>query len=181
VTTYVALFRAVNVGGTGKVSMAALKAVATGLGFEQPQTLLNSGNLVFRAPATKSLELERSLEREVSAHLGVTTVVVVRSAAEWLRVIARNPFPAEAAGDPGHLLVMALKDPVKSDQVARVRAAIKGREVVGGDGREIYLVYPDGAGTSRLTSAVIEKAIGTRGTARNWNTTLKLASMMADH
>jgi uncharacterized protein (DUF1697 family) len=58
-----------------------------------------------------------------------------------------------------------------------LQEAIKGREVVRGDGKHLYLVYPDGIGESKLTNVIIEKKIGTRGTARNWNTTLKLLAL----
>ena len=177
VTTYIAVLRAVNVGGRSPVSMAALRDFAEALGFARPQTLLQSGNLVFQAPRAVPASLERLLETEASARLGLDTEFMVRTAGEWDRVIAGNPFPAEAVSDPSHLLVMALKSPVKAGAVAAVQASIKGREVVRGEGAQLYLVYPDGIGRSRLTSAIIEKATATRGTARNWNTVLKLAAL----
>jgi len=179
VTTYVALLRAVNVGGRSPVSMAALREFAADLGFERPQTLLQSGNLVFGAPATKTSSLERLLEAEASTRLGLDTNIVVRSAAEWHLVIGRNPFPAEAETDPSHLLVMALKGPMKAGAVDALQASIKGRETVRGAGTHLYLVYPDGIGRSRLTAAVIERAVATTGTARNWNTVLKLETLAA--
>jgi uncharacterized protein (DUF1697 family) len=59
--------------------------------------------------------------------------------------------------------------------VSALQQAITGREVVRANGREAYIVYPDGIGRSRLTTALIEKKFGTRGTARNWNTAVKIA------
>ncbi len=72
---------------------------------------------------------------------------------------------------------MALKGAPDAGAVAALQAAITGREVVRADGRHAYLVYPDGVGRSRLTLALIEKKLGTSGTARNWNTALKLAAL----
>ncbi|PYJ75629.1 MAG: hypothetical protein DME69_14645 [Verrucomicrobia bacterium] len=72
---------------------------------------------------------------------------------------------------------MALKDAPKDTDVKALQAAITGREVVRAGGKHLYIVYPDGIGRSRLTNAVIDKLLGTRGTGRNWNTVLKLASL----
>jgi uncharacterized protein (DUF1697 family) len=69
---------------------------------------------------------------------------------------------------------MVLKDAPKAGAVKALQAAITGREIVRAHGREAYLVYPDGIGPSKLTHALIEKTLGTRGTGRNWNTVLKL-------
>jgi len=79
--------------------------------------------------------------------------------------------------DPARLIMMCLRDAPTADQVKALQAAIKGREVVKAIGRQAYIVYPDGQGRSRLTIQLIEKALGTRGTARNWNTVLKLGEL----
>jgi uncharacterized protein (DUF1697 family) len=175
-TSYIALLRAVNVGGRNPVAMADLRDLAARVGLDDPRTLLQSGNLVFRS-ARAAAALERMLESEASARLGLDTDFMVRSAADWQAVIDRNPFPREAKDDPGHLLVMAFKRAPKSGDVKALQAAITGREVVRAEGPHAYLVYPDGVGRSRLTTAVIERTLGTRGTGRNWNTVLKLAAL----
>jgi uncharacterized protein (DUF1697 family) len=94
--------------------------------------------------------------------------------------VARNPFPAEAERDPAHLTVVFLKDAPKAKAVEALAAAIRGREVIQADGRHLYAYYPDGVGRSKLTHALIESKLGTRGTARNWNTVLKLAQLCGD-
>jgi len=165
-TTHIALLRGINVGGNKMISMADLRARAERLGLEEPRTLLQSGNLVFRSRKSPA-QLEKLLEKE----LGVT--VMVRTAEEWKAVVAANPFPDEARNDPGRLVVLCLKE---ARNAADLQPAIVGREVARGKGRELYLYYPDGQGTSKLTNALIERKLGTSGTARNWNTTLKLLS-----
>ena len=94
-------------------------------------------------------------------------------------LIAANPFPEQAASDPAHLVLMGtLRDaPSAGGREDALRAAIKGREIVQARGRHLYIVYPDGIGPSKLTGGVIERALSTRGTARNWNTVLKLAAL----
>ena len=176
-TTYVALLRGINVGGHKPVAMADLHHLLTQLGLADARSLLQSGNLVFGANGRTAARLERLLEAEAAKRLGLQTDFFVRSAKEWKSVVANNPFSKEAARDPGHLVVMALKDAPKDTDVKALQAAITGREVVRAGGKHLYIVYPDGIGRSRLTNAVIDKQLGTRGTGRNWNTVLKLARL----
>ncbi len=177
-TSYIALLRAVNLGPHNKVAMADLRGLLQRQGFEEPRSLLQSGNLAFRAPARPPAELERLLEAEAGAGLGLRTEFFVRTGEEWRAVIAANPFPTEAARDPAHLLVVCLREAPRPDAVAALEGAVAGRERVRVHGREVYIVYPDGIGRSRLTSAVIEKKLGARGTGRNWNTVLKLGELV---
>jgi uncharacterized protein (DUF1697 family) len=176
VTTHIALLRAVNVGGRGKVAMTDLRAMLEELGFEAPQSLLQSGNLVF-ASETTGAALEAVLEQEAKARLGLATDFIVRTANEWRRIVAANPFAAMAKEDPTHLVVMPLKSPPDAAGLKGLRAWIPGREAIEASGRELYISYPDGIGTSKLTGAVIERRVGARGTARNWNTVTKLAAL----
>jgi uncharacterized protein (DUF1697 family) len=175
-TTHVALLRAVNVGGR-KAVMAELRAWLAELGFEEPRSLLQSGNLVFRSQPTGAA-LEALLETEAAARLGYAADVLVRTADEWRALVAANPHAAMARDDPGHLVVMPLKSAPGAAEVAALQAQIQGREVVKAAGRELYITYPDGIGDSRLTLQVIERRLGVRGTARNWNTATKLAAML---
>lgn len=174
----VALLRGINVGGHNKIAMADLRKLAESLGLSRPQTLLQSGNLVFDGRRRSSLVLENMLERETEKRLGLTVDFNVRSADDWRAIIASNPFPKEAKADPSHVVVMCMKGIRKPLDAKSLQAAIKGPEVVRTHGRELYAWYPAGIGTSKLTNAVIEKNLGTRGTARNWNTVLKLAAIL---
>jgi uncharacterized protein (DUF1697 family) len=178
VTTYIARLRAVNVAGHQPVAMAGLREMLSGLGFADIQSLLQSGNLVFRGKARAAAPLERLLEAEARERLGLETDFFVRTAEEWKSVVARNPFRKEAESDPGHLIVMALKGAPEGKNVKALQAAITGPEVVRADGGHAYIIYPDGVGRSRLTNALIEKKLGTRCTGRNWNTVLKLAALV---
>ena len=157
--------------------MADLRDLLTRLGFVDARSLLRSGNLVFRSKARSGAQLERLLEAEAETHLGLQADFFVRTAEQWDEVLAGNPFPKEAARDPGHLLVMFLKDAPGVKEVRALQAAITGREVVRAQGRHAYIVFPNGIGRSRLTSALMEKTLGTRGTGRNWNTVRKLGAV----
>ena len=157
--------------------MADLRELMTTLGLAEPQTLLQSGNVVFRSDATPG-QLEVQLERAAAKRLGLQTDFFVRTAKEWRTIIDGNPFPKEAKADPSHVLAVVLKDEVDAATVAALQKTITGRELVRAKGRCLYVVYADGIGRSRLTSAVIEKRLGTRGTGRNWNTVLKLDDLV---
>jgi uncharacterized protein (DUF1697 family) len=174
---HVALLRAVNVGGTGTVAMPALRGLLTGLGFGEATTLLQSGNLVFRGDHRSGGELEILLENAAADRLQLRTDFLVRSAAEWARIVASNPYHDEAARDPSHLLLMVLKSAPPAHAFEALRAAITGPETFRAADREMYIRYPAGIGRSKLTTRLIETRLGTRGTGRNWNTVLKLTEL----
>jgi uncharacterized protein (DUF1697 family) len=157
--------------------MSDLRDLITDLGFSDARTLLQSGNLVFRGDGRKSAALEQLLETEARKRLALQADFLVRSADEWKDVVARNPFPKEAERDPSHLVVMFLKSAVNLKTVSAVQAAIAGRETIRADRRQMYIVYPDGIGRSRVSNVFLEGKLGIRGTARNWNTVLKLAAL----
>ena len=175
---HIALLRGINVGGHAMLAMADLRELLNTLGFRDARTLLQSGNVVFSGGARGGAPLEAQLEKETLKRLGLRTAYLVRSVDEWADVIARNPFPGEAKRDPGHLVVMFLKAAPEADAVGALSAGISGREVIRADGRHLYITYPDGQGRSKLTGTLIEKKLGTIGTARNWNTVLKVAALV---
>jgi uncharacterized protein (DUF1697 family) len=176
-TSYVALLRAINVGGRNVIPMAALRALCVDLGFAEPRTLLQSGNVVFRTALPRAT-IAPTLAAGIERHFGFSIDVIVRSASEWTALIEANPFPREAIDDPAHLVVMCCTSAPNATALAALDAAIVGREAVRASGAQVYLVYPDGIGNSRLTNAVIEKHLATNGTARNWNTVTKVAALL---
>jgi uncharacterized protein (DUF1697 family) len=178
-TVHIALLRAVNLAGSSAVAMSDLRSLMTELGFEA-KTLLQSGNLVFDAGKKKGAALETSIEKALAGRLSLKTEIFLRTAKEWDALVEANPFPKEAKADPGHLVLITLREKAKPADVKTLQASIKGRETVAAAGRELYVVYPDGIGRSKLTMAAIEKALGTRGTGRNWNTVLKIAALAAE-
>jgi len=176
-TIRIALLRAVNVAGHQQVAMGGLRDLLAQLGLVDVRSLLQSGNLIFRSDSRSGAALERLLESEVSKRLDLQTDFFIRSAKELTAIVTNNPFRDEAASDPGHLVVMFLKDAPDAKNIEALRAAITSAEILSADGKQLYIVYPDGIGRSRLTNALIERKLGTRGTGRNWNTVLKLDAL----
>lgn len=176
-TVHIALLRGINVGGHKPVAMSDLRSMLTELGFVDVRSLLQSGNLVFRSATRSAADLELLLEAETARRLGIRTDFLVRNAAEWGSIVARNPFRDEAERDPSHLLVLVLKSAPTAKHVQALQAAITGPEFVRAVGRHAYVFYPAGIGRSRVTNRLIEDKLATRGTGRNWNTVLKLAAL----
>jgi uncharacterized protein (DUF1697 family) len=172
----IALLRAVNVGGR-KVIMADLRDMLAGMGLGEPRTLLASGNAVFRSDDPAAL-LEARLEAAIQARFGLHSDVMIRTPAECSEALARGPFQAEAKAAPAYTYVMFLKAAPAPEALKVLQGAVEPLpEQVAVAGREAWLHYPDGAGRSKLTNQFIERRLGVRGTARNWNTVGKLAAL----
>lgn len=176
--TCVALLRGINVGGNNKIPMSDLRSFMESLGFDNVKTLLQSGNVVFESSRRKGVELERFLESETRKHFHLEIDYVVRTSDEWKKIIDSNPFRKEAKSDPGHLLVLFLKGAPELGAVKALQSAIVGREVIRAVGTQLFAVYPDGIGKSKLTNALMDRKLGVRGTGRNWNTVLKIAELL---
>ena len=166
--SFVALLRAVNVGGTGKLPMSELKAICETLGFASVRTYIASGNVVFASRKSESA-IKRDLEKALAAFAGKPVGVMVRSAAEMAQVAADNPFPKLA---PNRTMAIFLDEKPPKDTLAAVRGQ-KDEKIRPGK-REIYVHYGEGMGTSKLVIPVARS-----GTARNMNTVAKLAEMAA--
>jgi uncharacterized protein (DUF1697 family) len=173
-TTVIALLRGVNVGGHNKLPMAQLREIAVGAGFTDVRTYIQSGNLV----ASTVLEPESAakvLADAIRVATGLTVPVIVRTAQQWSDLIAANPFPD--ATDPGrHVHTIFLPAPATEVIRAFDATAFAPEEVVV-TGSEVHLHLPDGMGRSKLAVAVNRVPEVAAGTARNWNTVLKLATI----
>ena len=167
-TVFVALLRAVNVGGTGKLPMSDLRRLCEKAGFRAVRTYIASGNVVAERDGSEA-DAKAALEAELKAYAGKPVGVIVRSAAEMAEVMAKNPFPNQAAS---RTFAVFLDGPPPPDALASV--AGRADEELRLGAREIYVHYPSGMGRSKLR---IPAARG--GTARNMNTVAKLAAMAA--
>jgi len=164
--TYIALLRAVNVGGTGKLPMAELRAMCEALGFTQVRTYIASGNVVF-ASASTAKQVQASLESALAIYAGRPVGVLLRTPTELAQVLAANPFPKAA---PNRTTVIFLDHAPPADALTTVKHR-NDEEIVLGK-REIYVHYGEGMADSKL---VVPAARA--GTARNMNTVAKLAEM----
>ena len=168
-TSYACRLRAVNVGGTGKLPMAELRAMCEAAGFTDVRTYIASGNVVLRS-ASSAPQVQATLEAALAGYAGKPVAVLVRTAAEMAAVLDANPFPGAA---PNRTMVIFLDQPPSPDALDAATGQAGEQLALGR--REIYVHYPHGMGDSKL------KIPGAQaGTARNLNTVAKLVGMVAN-
>jgi uncharacterized protein (DUF1697 family) len=166
-TVFVALLRAVNVGGTGMLPMKDLAGLCTKLGLENVRTYIQSGNVVFTSRLSRN-RVRASLEAALAARMGKKIDVILRDASELRQVLIANPFPDV---DASRVAVAFCSAPVQKKLFDSV--VIPGNEqLVVGD-QEFYVHYPDGMGRSKLKLPKIDGF----ATVRNINTVTKLVAM----
>ena len=171
-TAYVALLRAVNVGGRG-VKMADLRTLFADLGFGDARTHLQSGNVVFAAQGERA-EIAATIEAGIVDRFGFHAETILRTASEMERLVGRNPFPEMAEADPSHLLVMFLAGLPTAEDRAALRMEWDGPETWAAVGADLFVCYPKGIGRSKL-----KLKLKTAATGRNWNVVSALADMTA--
>ncbi len=178
--TYIALPRAVNVGGSGKLPMADFREMLAQLGFRNVETYIQSGNAVFDAPGSSSV-ITKSVSTALAKFMGKPVPVLVRTRDELTRVLAANPFADEAEADGARVHAVFLSaHPAKDsatglERIVTQYPARRDRYHLAGD--TLYLHLPDGAADSKFTAVALDRILGVTATARNWNTVLKLHAM----
>jgi uncharacterized protein (DUF1697 family) len=177
-TTYAALLRGINVGGSRKVPMADLRTLMEGLGHDAVRSYLQSGQAVFTADHGDEDSLAAELTDAIEKQFGFTVDVIVRDHA-YLKAIADNcPFPAaELEGKQLHVTYFSA--PVDADRFAEIdQSAYLPEEFRLGD-RALYLYAPNGLGRSKLAEQLSRPRLnkGVIATSRNWNTVVKLVEM----
>lgn len=175
-STYVALMRGINVGGNHQLPMKRLAAMFEAEGCEDVRTYIQSGNVVFRAPARRVERIPSAIAQRILEQHGMKTPVVLRTAEELVAVAEGNPFlhPDE---DTKALHVLFLADAPKPAHVAALDPGRSPPDAFSVRGREIYLRCPNGVGRTKLTNAYFDSALKTVSTGRNWNTVLKLIAL----
>jgi uncharacterized protein (DUF1697 family) len=164
--SYIALLRAVNVGGTGKLPMAELKAMCVAEGFAEVRTYIASGNVVFSSRLSAA-RVKAALEQRLAAYAGKPVGVVIRSAEEMAAVLKANPFPK---APPNFTVAIFLDEAPAADALNDIRGQ-QDEELRLGK-REIYVAFGAGMGQSKLKIPAAAK-----GTARNINTVTKLVEL----
>ena len=174
---FISMLRAVNVGGHSKIKMDALRALYASLKFENPQTYLQSGNVVFKTSERKMDVVAKRIQSGIEKKFACRTDIILRTVAELRGVVARNPFASRSNIEPSKLLVAFLaRDP--GDAARRTLQSQKfAPEELHVSGCELYIYFPDGMGKSKLPWPRIYKILNTPGTGRNWNSVTKMLEM----
>lgn len=170
----IALLRGINVGGHNKIGMAQLRDVLGELGFARVRTHLQSGNVVFDAGGSPE-ESARVVESGLADRFGASVPVLVRSRADFARVVDENPW--QAVSDRAKFLVVFLAGEPDPEVVRAARAEDHAPDVFEAGRREIYLWCPNGLRETKLSHAFWEKRLGLTATGRNWNTVTELREL----
>jgi uncharacterized protein (DUF1697 family) len=175
--THVALLRGINVGGKNMLPMKGLAAIFTEAGCSHVSTYIQSGNVLFHAPAALVKKLPKLVQEEIAARFGLRVPVVIRSAQQLAEAIRANPF-LKASAEEKALHVYFLADLPLEVAVSGLDAARSAPDEFRVVGQEVCLLLPNGMGRTKLTNAYFDSKLKTVSTARNWATILKLLEMM---
>lgn len=173
---YVALLRAVNVGGKNKLPMAELRNIFTTVGCAAVQTYIQSGNVVFEASPSLAEGVPEAVRRAIRQQFGYETAVVVRSGEELRQLAASNPF--DTSEDWRFLQVAFLDGTPTAAAISRLDPERSPPDAFSVLGREVYLHYPDGVARSKLTNDYLAAQLQTASTMRNWRTVVTLLEMV---
>lgn len=176
-STWIALFRGINVGGHNKLPMAELSRVLEDIGLVDVRTVIQSGNVVFRSTRKSAPALARDIEAAVEKARGFRPAVLVLDSAGFVERLDANPFP-EGTGDPKTLHLFFTASKPTAPDLAAIEGDCSPTERWKLDGDVFYLHAPDGIGRSKLAGSV-EKRLGVPGTARNWRTLGRLRDLTA--
>ena len=174
---WAAMLRGINL-GKRQLKSADLKAVVEGMGFSEVKTILASGNVVFEAGDAAPEAIERDLHAALAKATGLKSEVFVRNCAELEALVRDNPFADEARERPSFLVASFHRAPVDADAIRRVADGHAGPERIAVRGRELIIDYPEGQARSTLGAALQKAKLSQAGTARNWNTVLKLLAAL---
>jgi uncharacterized protein (DUF1697 family) len=174
----IALLRGINLGSRQRVEMAALRELLSGLGYGDVRTHLQSGNVVLTSKKAAK-RLQRDLEQQIAAKLGVETRVIVRTRDELADVVERDPL-GRVVDNPSRYLVSFLSEELDPKLVRELTAVDVAPEQFVISGRELFTWRPNGVQRSKLNKMLSEERLGVTATARNWNTVTKLLALADD-
>jgi len=170
----ISMLRGVNLGSHNRIKMDTLRALYESLKLRDPQTYVQSGNVIFRTEERKLAQLAKRIENGIEQKFGFRPQVILRTTSEMRDVIARNPFAKRHGIHPSKLLVTFLASqpsPEARDNLLKIKTDPEELRI---DGRELYIYFPNSMARPKLSWPVIEKTLKTSGTGRNWNSVTKL-------
>lgn len=177
----ISLLRGINVGGHKKIKMAQLRELYESLGLRSTRTILQSGNAVLVTKDQDLSAIGAKIERGILDTFGFEVQVLLRTAQEFRAIFEYLPFNEAELGQASKLAIVYLAESPTDDTLADLKTSIPGPEVIRAHGKELFITYPDGMARSKLTNQFIERRLGMTATARNWNTSQKILSLLADY
>ena len=163
------MLRGVNLGQHNRIKMDDLRALYESLRLENPQSYVQSGNVIFRTKEKNGPQLAKKIQGAIQKKFGCCPEVILRTPDEMRKAIAANPFPERTKVEPAKVLVtfLAAQPPREAeDNLEKLKGFPEELHL---HGRELYIYFPNGAGRSKLPWSAVDKLLKVTGTARNWN------------
>lgn len=172
----IALLRGINVAGRNRIPMAELRALCADIGWREVRTYIQSGNVVYAADRGPD-DHERELTAAIARRFGLEVPVIVRTAEAWARYTASNPYPKASRIEPNLVMLTVCGASPAEDAEDHLLSRAADGERIARIGDALWIHYAGGSGRSKLSPAVLDRAVGSPVTTRNWRTVLKLAEM----
>ncbi len=172
--THVALLRGVNVSGQNTMRMETLKTALTADGFQDVQTFIQSGNVIFNSEETQQEVLAFKIKRVVFSTFGHDIGVMMRYKSDLEQIVKNNPFDTES-----NVYVALLDKEPQQDDFQKLVKVLSGGDLAILSGRTLYVKYGVNAGKSKLSNKLIETKLKVNSTMRNWNTTVKVLELLS--
>ena len=176
----ISFIRGINVGGHKKIKMAELRNLFLDLGFQNPRTLLQSGNVVFEAADTDLADIGARIEAGISQRFGFEAQALLRTPDAFRTTLADNPFSAQQLERGNHAMIVFLSAVPDEGALAALVENNSGREAITAAADALYVFYTDGVARSKLDTKRIESTLGLVASARNWNTCQRLLKLLRE-
>ena len=172
--THVALLRGVNVSGQNTVKMDTLKNALETEGFDDVQTYIQIGTVLFNSDETQQEVLAYKIKRVVFSTFGHDIGVMMRYKSDFEVIVKHKPFDTEV-----NVYVALFDKEPQQDDFQKLLKVLSGGDVAVLSGRTLYVKYGVNAGKSKLSNKLIETKLKVNSTMRNWNTIVKLLEILS--
>ena len=176
-TTFIVLLKGINVGGHRKLPMSELRSILESIGFINPRTYIQSGNVVLTSEHNDKNYVERMVSQAIHDKFGFEVMIIAMTRSDLESVFDRCPFPEEKKKRSYFMLLH--KAPTKA-MIASVSEKIYPGELYQIIGTCIYYFSDVPFGRSKFNVNFFERHLNTFATSRNYNTILKLLSLSAE-
>lgn len=175
--TYISILRGINVGGNRIVKMDALRQMYEAAGFQNVQSFIQSGNVIFTCKDSQAGELAAKISLQIADRFGFTVPVIVIELKDFDKLVSENPFEKEAGRDISYMHVTFLSENPDPEKFGTIRKEYCKRDEYRVSDKAIYLYCPDGYGKTGLTNGFFESLLNVKASTRNWKTTVELLNM----
>ena len=176
-TTYISMLRGINVGGHKKIKMDILKQLYVELDYTHVQTYIQSGNVIFRTQDTDTLNLAKSIAKQILEVTGLEVPVLVLKLDEMKRIIKNSPFLFDSSKNPTSFYVTFLSETPDTISFEKIKSTDFGTDHFELLDKAIYVYCPTGYGTTKLTNTFFENKLNVTATSRNWKTVNELVRL----